>query len=78
MNTKSFNAGELVVFNQEPGEIEVENISEEVIDILLFGGENYAEPIVSNGPFVMNSEEEVALAYKDFKEGKYGEIPYSS
>ncbi len=78
INTESFNAGELVVFDKEAGEIEVENLSNAAIDILLFGGENYAEPVVSKGPFVMNSEEGIALAYKDFKEGKYGEIHYSS
>ncbi|MEQ9441217.1 MAG: pirin family protein [Cyclobacteriaceae bacterium] len=77
INTESFNAGELVAFDKEAGEIEVENLSDVAIDILLFGGENYAEPVVSKGPFVMNSEEGIALAYKDFKEGKYGEIHYS-
>ena len=44
------------------------------IDIMLFGGENYAEPIVAEGPFVMNSQEEIIGAYRDFYAGKYGEI----
>jgi len=46
------------------------------MDILLFGGEAYTEPIVAEGPFVMNSLLEVADAYKDFHSGKYGKISY--
>ncbi|MEO8236462.1 MAG: pirin-like C-terminal cupin domain-containing protein [Flavobacterium sp.] len=38
------------------------NTSEKAIDILIFGGEEYTEPIVAEGPFVMNSLEEIADA----------------
>ncbi|MBL7473410.1 pirin family protein [Robertkochia sediminum] len=30
------------------------------------------EPMVAHGPFVMNTEEEIAQAYQDFREGKMG------
>lgn len=50
------------------------NPSHEATDILLFGGEPYTEPIVAEGPFVMNSRAEIADAYRDFYAGKYGEI----
>lgn len=45
-------------------------------DLLLFGGAPYTEPIAAEGPFVMNSELEIAHAYKDFYNGKYGKIDY--
>ncbi len=44
---------------------------------MLFGGEGYTEPIVAEGPFVMNSESEIGLAYRDFYNGKYGKISYN-
>jgi len=41
---------------------------------MLFGGEEYTEPVVAEGPFVMNTQAEIANAYRDFYAGKYGEI----
>jgi redox-sensitive bicupin YhaK (pirin superfamily) len=44
--------------------------------VILFGGEPYREPIVAQGPFVMNSQQEIATAYRDFFNGRYGKIEY--
>ena len=74
LNEVEFQKGEFIEFDREAGEIEIKNTSETAIDIMLFGGENYAEPIVAEGPFVMNSQEEIIGAYRDFYAGKYGEI----
>jgi redox-sensitive bicupin YhaK (pirin superfamily) len=43
----------------------------------LFDGEKYTEPIVAQGPFVMNTQSEIAQAYRDFHAGKYGVIKYN-
>jgi redox-sensitive bicupin YhaK (pirin superfamily) len=51
-------------------------IAKENSELFVFGGEKYQEPIVSGGPFVMNSEQEVAIAYKDYQLGKYRTIDY--
>ncbi|HEY3046770.1 MAG TPA: pirin-like C-terminal cupin domain-containing protein [Polaromonas sp.] len=32
------------------------------------------EPVVGQGPFVINSEEEVAQAFADYRSGKMGSI----
>jgi redox-sensitive bicupin YhaK (pirin superfamily) len=74
LNNTEFQAGELIVFDKVAGEIEIKNTSLASIDILLFGGEEYKEPVVAEGPFVMNSQAEIAEAYRDFYAGKYGEM----
>ena len=77
INDSEFDAGEFVEFDREAGTIEISNTSAEAIDIILFGGEKYVEPIVAQGPFVMNTQQEISQAYHDFHAGKYGEIKYN-
>jgi len=77
LNDTEFHAGEFVEFDRNAGEIEIKNITKTVIDILLFGGEEYKEPVVAEGPFVMNTQSEIAQAYHDFYAGKYGKIIYN-
>jgi redox-sensitive bicupin YhaK (pirin superfamily) len=74
LNDEEFEARELVEFGSKEGEIEIKNTSDTAIDVLLFGGEAYTEPVVSEGPFVMNSSGEIMEAYRDFYAGKYGRI----
>lgn len=74
LNDTEFQAGEFIEFDRNDGEIVIENKLNEAIDVLLFGGQPYKEPIVAEGPFVMNSQSEIAEAYRDFYAGKYGEI----
>ena len=76
INDTEFEKGEFIEFDRSEGTIEINNNSEAAIDIILFGGDKYAEPIVAGGPFVMNSQEEIAQAYRDFHNGKYGRINY--
>ncbi|WP_276504126.1 pirin family protein [Terrimonas pollutisoli] len=77
LNDAEFHAGEFVAFDKNAGEIEIKNTTQAIIDILLFGGEEYKEPMVAEGPFVMNTQSEIAQAYHDFHAGKYGEIKYN-
>jgi len=74
LNNTEFQAGEFIEFDKIAGEIEIKNTSLTTIDVLLFGGEEYKEPVVAEGPFVMNSQAEIATAYRDFYAGKYGVI----
>ncbi len=76
INDAEFNQGEFIEFDRQEGIIEINNNSKNAIDIILFGGEKYFEPIVAQGPFVMNTQSEIAQAYRDFHAGKYGEIKY--
>lgn len=77
LNDTEFHAGEFVEFDRNAGEIEMKNTTQTTIDILLFGGEEYKEPVVAEGPFVMNTQAEIAEAYRDFYAGKYGEIKHN-
>jgi len=74
LNDTEFQTGEFIEFDRVAGEIEIKNTSLTTIDIILFGGEEYKEPVVAEGPFVMNSQTEIATAYRDFYAGKYGVI----
>lgn len=74
LNDSEFHAGDFIEFDRNEGEIVIENKFNEATDIILFGGEHYTEPIVAEGPFVMNSHSEIAEAYRDFYAGKYGKI----
>lgn len=42
--------------------------------ILVLSGEPIHEPIVAQGPFVMNSRQEIIQAYEDFRSGKFGAL----
>ena len=74
VNDVEFQSGEFIEFDRIAGELTFENSSPEATDIILFGGEPYTEPIVAEGPFVMNTESEITAAYRDFHAGKYGKI----
>ncbi|MDF7814226.1 pirin family protein [Hymenobacter sp. YC55] len=76
INDEEFKAGDFIEYDRTAGSIEVKNKGQEACDILLFGGEPYPEPIVAEGPFVMNSKAEVANAYRNFYNGDYGKIDY--
>jgi redox-sensitive bicupin YhaK (pirin superfamily) len=76
VNDTDYTAGDLMVFEQKKGEISFRNMSPSPVDVIIFGGEPYTEPIVAAGPFVMNTQHEISLAYNDYYKGKYGEITY--
>jgi redox-sensitive bicupin YhaK (pirin superfamily) len=75
INGAEFEVGELIEFDRNEGTIDISNpASGRPTDVIVFGGEKYAEPIVAQGPFVMNSTKEIEQAYRDFHAGKYGKI----
>jgi redox-sensitive bicupin YhaK (pirin superfamily) len=76
VNGAEFKIGDFLLFDKNGETIEINNPAQTPSDIILFGGEPYLEPIVAYGPFVMNTQEEIANAYSDFHLGKYGQIIY--
>ncbi|PZF74562.1 pirin family protein [Taibaiella soli] len=61
-----------VLFKNEGEEIEIKATTDSVV--LLLAGEPINEPIASYGPFVMNTQEEIFEAIKEFQSGKYGSL----
>ncbi|MHB1712944.1 MAG: pirin family protein [Acidimicrobiales bacterium] len=45
------------------------------LEVLVLGGRPIREPVYAYGPFVMNTREEVARAFEDFRAGKLGTVP---
>jgi quercetin 2,3-dioxygenase len=43
----------------------------EKLRLILFAGEPLREPVVARGPFVMNTEEEIRQAYRDYQQGTF-------
>ncbi|MGH8248649.1 MAG: pirin family protein, partial [Gammaproteobacteria bacterium] len=72
----SASAGEaqLVVLDQNGEGLSIEAHDEAVM--LLLSGEPINEPIVGRGPFVMNTQDEIAKAIADFNSGNFGEIAH--
>ncbi|HEY3906680.1 MAG TPA: pirin family protein [Streptosporangiaceae bacterium] len=43
--------------------------------LLIYSGEPIRQPVAVGGPFVMNTKDQIELAFKDFQSGKFGEVP---
>ena len=68
---KICNEGDFIVFDNVEGEILLESLTEESL-FLVLSGEPINEPVVSHGPFVMNTLGEILDAYEDFRNNKFG------
>jgi quercetin 2,3-dioxygenase len=61
----------LVEFNNDFEKIKLTSTKHHTV--LLFGhAKPLNEPVVAQGPFVMNSEQEIMEAYEDYRQGKFG------
>jgi redox-sensitive bicupin YhaK (pirin superfamily) len=70
VNGEQVEARHLVEFNNDSEHLRVEASTDSVI---LFGhARPLNEPVVAQGPFVMNTEQEIHEAYEDYRQGKFG------
>ena len=70
VNRKEINTNQLVQFGMDGEEINVRALEKSRI---IFGhGIPFNEPIVAQGPFVMNTREEIMQAMQDYQSGKMG------
>lgn len=63
--------GTLVIFNEEGEIIEIKADDDNYFRLLVVGGKPIKEPIARRGPFVMNTDQEIAQAFMDFYQGKF-------
>jgi redox-sensitive bicupin YhaK (pirin superfamily) len=70
VNGQAVNQRELAEFNHDGDTLEVTAHSD---SLLLFGhAVPFNEPVVSRGPFVMNTDQEIMEAFQDYQQGKFG------
>jgi redox-sensitive bicupin YhaK (pirin superfamily) len=76
---RPFRTGQLAVFG--PGDtiiVVADGAPDERspnLDVLILGGRPIREPVAWYGPFVMNTEAEIAQALDDFEAGRMGTVP---
>ena len=69
-DTEIAKTNQFIHFKNEGEIIEIEALEDSVI--LILSGEPINEPIVSYGPFLMNTQQEIKEALADYNEGKFG------
>jgi quercetin 2,3-dioxygenase len=75
---RPISTGQLAVFG--PGDTLTVRADEHqdrtsALDVLLLGGLPIREPVVAQGPFVMNTRAEIIQAFEDYQAGRLGTIP---
>ncbi|MDT3499506.1 pirin family protein [Stenotrophomonas maltophilia] len=65
---------QLVTFDRNGEDVFVDADSDATV--LLLSGEPIDEPVVGYGPFVMNTQAEIAQAVNDFNSGRFGQIAH--
>jgi quercetin 2,3-dioxygenase len=69
---KQFGKGNLILFDE--GEIIKVRTKESKVRFLYIAGKPLKEPIAWNGPIVMNTREELEIAFKEYSEGTFLKI----
>tara|TARA_B110000858_G_scaffold123794_2_gene141182 strand:- start:10677 stop:11546 length:870 start_codon:yes stop_codon:yes gene_type:complete len=72
VNGESMQDAQLMLLERAGEDISIHAKSDSII--LLLSGEPIDEPIVGQGPFVMNTQEEIQQAFREFSSGKFGRI----
>ncbi len=72
VNGREVSMHQLVEFNKDDGNIEITAIEDSLL--LLGHGLPFNEPIVAQGPFVMNNVAEIKQAWLDYQKGDMGSL----
>lgn len=70
VNGQDLDEHDFVLFKNEGEEIAIS--ADETAVVLLLSGEPINEPIAQYGPFVMNTHQELQVAFQEFQSGKFG------
>jgi redox-sensitive bicupin YhaK (pirin superfamily) len=66
--------GQFALMDREAGDVSLGS-GGDAASLLVLSGEPLNEPIVGYGPFVMNTNDEIKQAIRDFNSGQFGRIP---
>lgn len=69
-NTSKVDTDHFAVFKRDGETVSIEAVENSVV--LLLSGEPLNEPIVAQGPFVMNTRAEILQAFEDYNLGRFG------
>jgi len=61
-----------LVLSTDANSLDMQNDGPEKCHFVLIGGQPLNEPVVQQGPFVMNTQEEIKQAFDDYRKGKNG------
>ena len=70
VNGEEVNYRNLVEFQNQEGDITVEATEDSIL--ILGHALSFNEPMVAQGPFVMNTQQQIQEAYADYQAGKFG------
>ncbi len=65
---------QLVAFANDGESVLLQASAAQSLDVLLLGGMPLREPVARYGPFVMNTEQEIHQAMRDYESGRMGQI----
>jgi quercetin 2,3-dioxygenase len=71
---KTVSAHHLIIFNKEDTDISITTISD--TKLLFLSGDPINEPVAAKGNIVMNTNEEIEQAERDYAEGKFGVLDF--
>ena len=72
MARRSARDAQMVLLDRAGTEVSIEANTDATI--VLLSGEPIDEPIVGHGPFVMNTQAQIAQAIEDFNGGRFGRM----
>lgn len=72
VNGKNAKEAQLVLLDVQGEGVSIETTGEAIL--LMLSGEPIDEPVIGQGPFVMNNQQEIIEAVADFNRGKFGNI----
>jgi len=72
MNGSQVNATELAVLDRAGSKLSI--ATDTKARLLVLTGEPIGEPVVGQGPFVMNTREEISQAIEDYRQGRMGQL----
>lgn len=55
----------------------LQNNGDDTVELILMQAVPIDEPVVAQGPFVMNTAEEIEAAYRDYHKTRFGGWPWS-